>query len=195
MSWSSDYQILIEHPSSRNWKINSLPSEDVFSHSIQIVLIFYERGLISLWLYKEVKEEIVVRRGRMRWVGQVFQKVKVKTCQFLVHCIEETRFLSKAKDLSASLRIVAPCFTWYLLVFYSFMCNTTNMFYKFIKNIRFKSFLTTCFDQCGHHQVLKIMDDETAVFCFVAYVVNIQYISPLDAHACLCWWFVFSCSV
>jgi hypothetical protein len=41
-------------------------------------------GLISLWLYEEVRKEVVVRRGQIRWEGWVFQNFKVKICQFLV---------------------------------------------------------------------------------------------------------------
>jgi hypothetical protein len=71
--------------------------------------------LTTQWLYKKVKTEVAVRRGQIRWVCRVFQNFWVKICQFLVrnsclersskHYLEETRFLSKAKDLSTPLRI------------------------------------------------------------------------------------------
>jgi hypothetical protein len=38
----------------------------------------------------------------------------------------------------------------------------TLMFYQTFK------FYAACSDRCGHHQVLKIMDKETAVFCIIA---------------------------
>jgi hypothetical protein len=38
--------------------------------------------------------------------------------------------------------------------------------------------------------VLKVLGEETDVFCFIVYVV--KYVSPLDAHACLSWWVVLS---
>jgi hypothetical protein len=41
-------------------------------------------------------------------------------------------------------------------------------------------FITACFDKIGHHQVIKLLDEETAVSCFVVYVVNI---CPLNAHS------------
>jgi hypothetical protein len=45
-----------------------------------------------------------------------------------------------------------------------------------------------CFDRCGHHQMLKLVGEETATFCSCLCC----YISPLDVHACLSWWVVFS---
>lgn len=40
--------------------------------------------------------------------------------------------------------------------------------------------MTTCFDQYGH-QVLKLLGEETALFCC-------WYKSSLDARVCLGWW-------
>jgi hypothetical protein len=39
------------------------------------------------------------------------------------------------------------------------------------------------FDQCGHYQVLKIMDEEIPVICVVALVSIYEY-NALNAHAC-----------
>jgi hypothetical protein len=41
--------------------------------------------LLSLWLYKEVRKEVVAQRGQIRWIGRVIQNLKEKICQFLVH--------------------------------------------------------------------------------------------------------------
>jgi hypothetical protein len=40
--------------------------------------------LVSLWLYKEVKKEVVVPRGKFRCVSRVFQNFKVKIYQYVV---------------------------------------------------------------------------------------------------------------
>jgi hypothetical protein len=39
--------------------------------------------VISLWLYKEVRKEVVVQKSQIRCVSRVFQNFKVKTYQFL----------------------------------------------------------------------------------------------------------------
>jgi hypothetical protein len=45
---------------------------------------------------------------------------------------------------------------------------------KLIKSYSLQKFITTCFDQCSKHQILKLLGEETAAFYFLAYVVNIQ---------------------
>jgi hypothetical protein len=45
------------------------------------------------------------------------------------------------------------------------------------------SIVLLCFDQCGHHQVLKSSDEETAVY------------RPSLCAYCLNWWIVHSCYV
>jgi hypothetical protein len=57
--------------------------QNVLSLPIYLPINLYG-GLISLWLYKEVRKEVVVRRGQIRLAGRVFQNFKVKICQFLV---------------------------------------------------------------------------------------------------------------
>jgi hypothetical protein len=74
---------------------------------------------------------------------------------------------------------------------FSTVSHATLCSVKFIKSYSVQKFVTTCFDQCGHHQMLKLLGEETAIFCFVACVVNI-ILSPLDAYVCLSWWVVFS---
>jgi hypothetical protein len=51
--------------------------------------------------------------------------------------------------------------------FHSLKYNTKLLEYL-LKAIYFKVLHTTYFDKCGNHQVLKIMDEETAAFCTVA---------------------------
>jgi hypothetical protein len=58
-------------------------------------------------------------------------------------------------------------------------------FTSFAHHITFQKFLTTYFDQCFHHQVLKIIVDETVVFVTVAPIVNFLTYGPLYAHVCL----------
>jgi hypothetical protein len=41
------------------------------------------------------------------------------------------------------------------------------VFYKTYRELFTLKFYTSCFDLCGHRQVLKLLDNETAVFCFV----------------------------
>jgi hypothetical protein len=56
------------------------------------------------------------------------------------------------------------CFT--PLISFDFIALTSGEEY-----LSLKMFIATCFDQCGHHQVTNLLDEETAVFCFIAYVV------------------------
>jgi hypothetical protein len=67
-------------PSLGNRADFSLPSYclqgRLLSHFHLPPVTIIRRGLISLWLYKEVRKEVVVRRGQIRWVGRVFQTFK-----------------------------------------------------------------------------------------------------------------------
>jgi hypothetical protein len=38
-----------------------------------------------------------------------------------------------------------------------------------VKSYLLQKFITTIFDQCGHHQVLKLLGEETAVICCCLY--------------------------
>jgi hypothetical protein len=51
-------------------------------------------------------------------------------------------------------------------LFHSLMCNT-NILSNLLKAIHTKV-LHYVFYQCGHHQVLKITNEETAIFCIIA---------------------------
>jgi hypothetical protein len=55
------------------------------------------------------------------------------------------------------------------------------------KSIFALKFCTACFNQCGHHQVLKIIDEGTALLSLLLRFL----LSPLDACMCLSWWVVF----
>jgi hypothetical protein len=93
-------------------------------------------------------------------MGQVFSEYFGFPCQFSFHGLLHTHHLSSGAGTIGQLVADVP----------------SGPHPKKLKNLLrlfTLKFYTTCFDQCGHHQVLKIMDEETAVFRMVASVVNI----------------------
>jgi hypothetical protein len=52
--------------------------------------------------------------------------------------------------------------------YYFTVSRATQMSIKFVITHSLQKFFTTCFNQYGHNQVSKLLDEETDIFCFIA---------------------------